>query len=158
MQPNDIELQLERGVLYWKNTSFRLSASGATTRAERIRTLIMNNTVRVVLVDNRGILGTWSKEVEAVWSELMLSLSPTLIAYVTIAEPICVMQINRLSAKAGTLNNVQAFSCMAAALEFIDDLCRRKAPSLRSPASATITRICAPELGRRRQVGRHVER
>ena len=119
MLPKNVILTTENSVLYWKNTSFLISVEEAKSIYLTIRTLIKKQKITAMLVDNQGVQGAWRPDVNPIWSELMGYLATVLDKCATIALPLVVAQINRLSKKQGTIEKIQAFPDAESAIKFI---------------------------------------
>ena len=119
MLPKGVTLKTEQSVLYWKNVTFMISVAEARTISQEIRKMVSTHKIRAMLVDNRKVDGAWPGDVNPIWSELMAYLMISIDKCATIASPIVVMQINRLSKNQATQAKIQAFSDVPAALHFI---------------------------------------
>jgi hypothetical protein len=119
MLPKGVIVKTEKNILYWKNVTYNLSVDEAKMVAEEVLKLAQQPNIEVMLVDNRGSRGAWPADINSVWSELMVSLAKNILKSATVAEKIVVMQINRISKGAGTLEQVQAFEDMKDALAFL---------------------------------------
>lgn len=146
MLPKSVALRFEAKVLHWKNTSFRLTLAEAQAVSSWVLHLTEANAIEVLVVDNRRLRGTWPSDVAEVSSRLMQAIYPHLVACVTLAEPISVLQVNRLSTASGTIDKIRAFSDLNEALDFIDDLCwnsrERLSQSGRSSATLMVAKVC----------------
>ena len=119
MLPKGVILKTEKSILYWKNVTFHISVDEAQIISQEIRNMLKNHGIKAILVDNRHVGGAWPADVNPIWSELMTYLMTMIDKCATIASPVVVMQINRLSKHQGTFEKIQAFSELAEALHFI---------------------------------------
>ena len=119
MLPKGVLLKTEQSILYWRNVTFMISVDEAQTIAHEIRNMVTTHGIRALLVDNREVGGAWPADVNSIWGELMAYLMTAIDKCATIASPIVVMQINRISKNQGTQEKIQAFSEIAQALHFI---------------------------------------
>ena len=120
MLPQSVVLRKENNLLYWKNTSFKISVEDAKTVAAEVLKLAQRPEITLMLVDNRGAKGgAWPQDVNPIWSELMGNLAKHIEKSATVADVTVVMQINRLSKTSGTLEQVQAFEDIQQAKTFL---------------------------------------
>ncbi|HEU4964809.1 MAG TPA: hypothetical protein VFV52_13265 [Bacilli bacterium] len=88
--------------------------------SESIRTLIVEEKIERILIDNRELRGTWASGVNEVWIELMAFMREHVSQVATLCENVInEMQLNRLSRQAGTYDRIQAFTDEYSAMQFL---------------------------------------
>lgn len=121
MLPDTTELNVEDGVLQWRNEDFMISTDAAESIADEIRRRLQNGSVDSVLVDNRDADGTWPQEVTELWGELMGEMYEQDVTCATVSPAFTnAMQINQLAEESGTDDRISAFTEYEEALEFIE--------------------------------------
>lgn len=111
MLPDGLTIEVVDDVIYWRNTTGNISEQDATVISEHIKTIIETQNVHAVLVDNRGLFGVWSPEVDKIWIDLMTYLPKHVDRTATLCQNhINKLQLNYLSSQAGTTETVKAFT------------------------------------------------
>lgn len=111
MLPDGLIIELIDDVIYWRNTTGRITEEDANGISDHIKQLVESNHVRAVLVDNRQLFGVWKPEVDKIWIDLMGYLPKHVDRTATLCQNhINKLQLNYLSAQAGTTDTVKAFT------------------------------------------------
>ncbi len=111
MFPKGLTIELIDDMIYWKNTTGNISEQDAITISTHIKDIIEKQTVRAVFVDNRKFFGVWPPEVDRVWIDLMCYLPDHVDCTATLCQNhINKLQLDYLSAQAGTTDTVKAFT------------------------------------------------
>ncbi len=98
-------------VIYWTNTTGDITEKDALSISHQIRSLVELGNIEAVIVDNRRLFGVWSPEVDKVWIDLMAYLPRYVERTATLCQNVInKLQLNYLSAQAGTEDHVQAFT------------------------------------------------
>lgn len=111
MIPEDLKLQLKDKTLIWINENGEVSRTEAKAVSSHIKKMIKDEQVEKVLVDNRSLKGTWPPEVDFVWIDLMRYMPLHVKKTATLCKDVIgKIQLNYLSAQAGTTETVKAFT------------------------------------------------
>lgn len=111
MLPDTSTVEVEDGVVYWKNTDFMISKAEAEALAAAVRDQMARPGVDAILVDNEQASGTWPQEADEVWNGLMADIYEDGIKSATISPSATnAMHVNRLSQNNGTHDLIKAFT------------------------------------------------
>lgn len=111
MIPEGLKLHMDNKTLIWINENGEVSRTEAKAVSSHIKKVISEEEIDRVLVDNRAVKGTWPPEVDFVWIDLMRYMPLHVKKTATLCKDvISKIQLNYLSAQAGTTETVKAFT------------------------------------------------
>lgn len=106
-----LKLHQQNHTLYWTTENNNVNSFDAKAVSNHIKQLIAEQHIETVVVDNRAITGAWSPEVDSIWIDLMRFMPIHVKRTATLCHDVIgKIQLNYLSAQAGTIDSVKAFT------------------------------------------------